>query len=143
MKTVKIILVITGALMLIGGIFSPVIKIPFFGESSYHDQKQTESYVMILLGLLSIAFMILKKYRWLWIPATTSFLILMYNYYEYIQNKTDVNSSVKEILPFINLNDVSGLFADAIELKWGVYILITGTVFIAIAATLKNESSEL
>lgn len=140
MRAIRLVLVIVGALMLIGGIFSPVVKIPFLGESSYLDQKQTESYVMILLGLLSLAFMILKKYHWLWFPAATSFLILFFNYYEFIYNKNHMNSSIKEILPFIKLNDVSGLFADAIELKWGVFILITGTVFIAIAAILKKDS---
>ncbi|MDQ3191214.1 MAG: hypothetical protein M3Q58_06450 [Bacteroidota bacterium] len=139
MKTVKIILVVTGALMLIGGIFSPVVKIPFLGESTYLDQRKTEAYVMVLLGLLSIGFMIMKKYRWLWIPAVASFLILLFNYYEFLQNKKDINSSVKEIFPFVNLEDVTGLLSDAIELQWGVFILIAGTIFIAIASILKNE----
>lgn len=140
MKIIKVALVTVGALMLISGIFFPVIKIPFLGESSYLDQKQIESYVMIFLGLLSISFMLLKKYSWLWIPAATSFLILFFNYYEYLKSKNDISSSLKEIIPVSNLNDVSGLFSDAIELKWGVLVLMAGTVFIAIAAFLKKDA---
>ncbi len=125
--------------MLIGGIFSPVVNIPFLGDITYLDQKKNEAYVMVLLALLSIGFMLMKKYRWLWIPAAASFLILMFNYYEFLQNKKDISSSVKEIFPFINLSDVTGLLSDTIQLQWGVIILITGGVFIGLAAVLKND----
>jgi hypothetical protein len=139
MKFFRIALVLTGSILLISGLFSPLIKIPFLGDFAYYDQKKAESYFIISLALLAVALVVIKQFKFLWIPATALIFMLGFNIYEFYYNNTQYQTEFENMFPFMRVNDFTQMFIDAVEFQWGMYVMFLGAAMIVLAASLMKR----
>lgn len=139
MLNAKQIIGLAGGLLLLLGIFLPVIKIPFIGNSTYMQNQEIESYIIIALAVLTILLLWLKKYKGLWFTGIVSLGILVYSYIRF-QNLVNGNNTKIENDLGVFYKELSGMFQDAIQLQWGVTILLTGAVLIILSAALKKPA---
>jgi hypothetical protein len=127
------ILGIIGGVLLIIGVFCPLIGVDIMGQSmnvSYLGSGNTswEGLVMILLGIAGIALAVLRKYKYLLILGVLAIAILAYDYFSF-------KSKLSERLAGAG-DAVRDQMANAISMKWGWIVLILGALALIAAGAM-------
>lgn len=69
-----------GALLLLTGAFLPILDVPSVGQVSFWqiDRLMSQTYGTLLVGmaLLSLIFVVVSRFKWLWLTGLASFVLL-------------------------------------------------------------------
>jgi hypothetical protein len=131
------ILGIVGGVLLIIGVFCPLVGVDFMGQSmsvSYIGSDAGTSWeglLMILLGIASIALAVLRKYKLLLVPGIIALAIVAYDYFSFKSKMSEMVSAA---------GSRSTEVENAVSMKWGWIVLILGAIALLIAgATGRNH----
>ena len=117
------ILGIVGGVLLLIGVFCPLVGVDFLGQSmtvSYIGSgtgTSWEGLLMILLGIAGIALAVLRKYKLLLIPGILSLAIIAYDYFSFKSKMSEMISAA---------GTRSAELESAVSMKWGWIVLILG-----------------
>ena len=130
------ILGIVGGVLLLIGVFCPLVGVDFMGQSmtvSYIGSvagTSWEGLLLILLGIAGIALAVLRKYKLLLVPGIVALAIIAYDYFSFKAKMSEMMSTA---------GAQSSALEDAVSMKWGWIVLILGALVLLIAgATGKN-----
>ncbi len=131
--------IIMGILLLLTGIFLPLLSVPKLGQYSYYT---IHSYHWIVIaGLIATMLVLLffKLYQWVSIPALFSLGMIIYTLANLTQKIHELRNKLLASLdaePWQKL--YVKLMMDSLErstnLRWGFAIIVAGIVFIIIGA---------
>jgi len=108
---------IAGIVLLIIGVFSPVIKVLWL-ESDYWKDGEGDGVIIVILAVIAFGMLFLKRFQWtLWIPTVLIFLTLIYDYVDITQE-------------------------ELVEARYGWLFLFAGAVLLAIAAAMPTKKPE-
>jgi hypothetical protein len=119
------ILGIIGGVLLVIGVFCPLVGIDILGQSlnvSYIGSAagtRWEGLVLILLGVAGIILAVLRKFRMLIIPGVLALLILVISYF-------GIRSDISEMTSMAGSR--SAEVENAFSMKWGWIPLILGAL---------------
>jgi len=127
-----------GSIFLIIGVFAPMIKITLIGTMSFFDNSKAWGIVIVILAALSIALIIMKRPKLLWIPGIASLAIMGYTAWEAQKPMSSFKSKASRILGE-NLTDkvtdkVANKAMNYVHIQWGLVFLILGIIMIIVAA---------
>jgi hypothetical protein len=131
------ILGIIGGVLLIIGVFCPLVGIDFMGQSmnvSYIGSvagTSWEGLVLCLLGIIGIILAVLRKTRMLLIPGILALIILAYNYFSFKSKFAEMMSSA---------GARSAELENAVSMKWGWIVLILGALALCIAGAMGRNA---
>src|ERR1044071_2266470 len=114
------ILGIVGGVLLLIGVFCPLVGVDFLGQSmtvSYIGSGNTswEGLLMILLGIAGIDLAVLRKYKLLLVPGILVVAIMGYDYF---------SSKAKMSKIWGAEGSGSAELENAVSMKWGWIVLI-------------------
>jgi len=72
----KQIIGIIGVVFLIAGIFLPLVKVSIIGNLNFYEKNQTESIIIIALAVLSLIFILVKRYILLWFSSIAIIVVM-------------------------------------------------------------------
>jgi hypothetical protein len=125
------ILGIVGGVLLIIGVFCPLIGIEMLGVNiSYIGSvagTSWEGLVLILLGIAGIALAVLRKYKLLLVPGILALAILAYDYFSF---KAKFSEAVA------GAGERSAEIENAVSMKWGWIVLILGALALLAAGAM-------
>jgi hypothetical protein len=131
------ILGIVGGVLLLIGVFCPLVGVDFMGQSmtvSYIGSSTGTSWeglLMILLGIAGIALAVLRKYKLLLIPGIIALAIIAYDYFSFKSKMSEMMSAA---------GSRSTELENAVSMKWGWIVLILGALALLIAGAMgKNH----
>jgi hypothetical protein len=128
------ILGIIGGVLLVIGVFCPLIGVDVLGQSmnvSYLGSgtgTSWEGLLLILLGIAAIALSVLRKYKYLLILGVITIAILAYDYFSF-------KSKLSEQLAGAG-DAVREQMENAISMKWGWIVLLLGALALLAAGAM-------
>jgi hypothetical protein len=161
---VPVILGVAGAIIIIGGLFSPLVKVPFAGGVNLFDLNKIANGAGIIgmaLGVaavLSAVFAVQKRYSFLWATGGACFLAIGVLFWRVKSGisliKTQMagaksafsqfGSQLQEKLPQVNLealaNQVTTEFEKSFKMDWGWAVFFLGATVILAAALVGSFS---
>jgi uncharacterized membrane protein len=132
------ILGIIGGVLLVIGVFCPLIGVDVLGQSmnvSYIGSgtgTSWEGLVLILIGIAGIALAVLRKAKYLLILGVVAIAILAYDYFSF-------KSKLSEQLAGAG-DAVKEQMENAISMKWGWIVLILGALALIAAGAMGRNA---
>ena len=118
-----------GAFLLIVGVFTPFMTLPFYGTMNYFRGGTGDGVILLLLGLISALLAIRYKFGGLWITGLLSIALLAFTFFR-------ITDGLNQ---FRNDGGVSSRIVDLVKFEWGWGVLLMGIVLLFAAAAMKSE----
>ena len=113
-------LTMVGSLVLIIGLFMPIVGVTNFGNANYFENDKVGATVILFLALTSLFLVLANKNQFLWITA--------------------VGCTFAMLITFMNLqSQISSMILINPTLQWGWIVLIAGVALITLGGTLKRS----
>jgi hypothetical protein len=130
---------ISGSLLLVIGVFCPVISAPFVGDINMFQYGESDGFAILILALLSVGFILTNETKNLWYSAIGSLIMIAVTFYQF-------KSKLGPILAAMN-TDLAGTpfhgFADGpmqtVTMQWGWGVLIIGCGLILATACYRSK----
>lgn len=131
-----------GAILLLIGVFLPVISIPIMGSVSLFNNGKSDGLIILVLSIISVALIFINKIRLLLVTGLFSLAIVAYDFYQVSRRL----STLKEELSQKMAGNMFGGFAEAmaktIQLQYGWVILGIGCVLLIITPFISRQDEE-
>jgi hypothetical protein len=139
-----------GAALLLVGLFTPLVGVPFF-TVSYYNLSQFSSlaglgfFLLLLCGAGAGVLAVLKRYEVLKWPGLASLLIFAYTFYRINSGISEAKREMTKSMatmpdgqnnPFKGMGDA---FMSVIQMQWGWGVLAAGALLLIVAGLMKDE----
>lgn len=118
-------------LLLILGVFAPVMSVPIMGGVSLSNGAN--GYLLIAMGLLALVIVNSQEWKAVWLPALVSAGVVGYTFFTYFQMKSEMKKGMADLEgnPFAGL---ASLAVESIRLDWGAFILAVASLGLLVVA---------
>lgn len=128
-----------GSLLVICGLFLPVVSIPFMGEKTYFQSQDLVAKILFALAILSVVFVIIRLQIGLWGTGLLMVGILTYSYFDF----EDMLSQYDNVFDGGGGNSafyqsIKNSFRDSIQMKYGLGVIASGILVTFAAAGIKT-----
>ena len=133
---INMIFGIIGSLILILGVFAPIVSAPIVGNINYFQNGKGDGIIVLVLAVVALIISLTRMYKLLWIPFVGCAGMLTFTFVNFQQGMSDLRSEMQTGLadnPFAGLAEVA---LESVQLQWGFAVLIIGTVMLLLGATL-------
>jgi len=128
-----------GALVLLIGVFLPILSAPILGSISLLNNGKSDGLIVCALTILSFILIFFNQLRLLWLTGGLSFVLISFDLYM-VTNK--ISQTKAEVAEKLQGNPFGG-FADAmmssIQLQFGWVILYLGCIILLLTPILLNK----
>ncbi|MBC69752.1 MULTISPECIES: hypothetical protein [Acinetobacter] len=128
-----------GALVLLIGVFLPILSAPILGSISLLNNGKSDGLIVCALAILSFILIFFNQLRLLWLTGGLSFVLISIDLYM-VTNK--ISQTKAEVTEKLQGNPFGG-FADAmmssIQLQFGWVILYLGCIILLLTPILLNK----
>jgi len=132
---------ILGSATLFIGVFMPIVRLPIVGEINYFANGRGDGVLILLLAGTSLALVLLKWYRELWITSLGSAAILAYTFVNLLSKISEMKSKMDVDLkdnPFRGFADIA---MQSVQLQWGWAILVIGIALLIVTAAMSERGA--
>tara|TARA_R110002096_G_scaffold163409_1_gene330980 strand:- start:22 stop:468 length:447 start_codon:yes stop_codon:yes gene_type:complete len=133
------VLGVLGSLLLIVGVFSPVVQMPIIGSIDYFRGGEIDGIIVLTLGAISLGLAFAKKYRWLFLTSIPALAVLLITL---IHFQTKISEMKAKYIEDVGDNPFAGIGRMALEtvkLDWGWGLLFLGVILVGISAYLEDK----
>ncbi len=130
---------LSGGIALILGAFAPIASVPVFGSINYFQYGRI-SWLLILMGLISVGLAAVKDYKGLWLAGILSLVIVVFAFVSFHSRISEAESIIENEL---RGNPFKGLARGSIQLQWGWLILALGPGLLITSAALKSDDTNI
>jgi hypothetical protein len=131
---VRQVLGFLGALMLIIGVFSPVLSAPIIGAITYIKDGGGDGVLILAFALMALVLTAQGQFRGLYFPAALSLAVMAFTFFQ-TRNLMD------------NLRRDSGAQASytsgLVQFQWGWGVLLVGVLLLVVAAQMRPDPVEV
>ena len=130
---------LAGSIILIIGVFTPIVSLPFVGSMNYFMNGRGDGTIVLGIAVISLILVFLKKYKILWLPGFASLGIMLFTFIRLQTGMTRIRSDMQTQLkgnPFAELGEIA---LQSIQIQWGWIVLIIGACFLIASATVKDQ----
>jgi hypothetical protein len=126
---------IVGSLVLMLGVFVPIVHIPIVGSQNYFQNGHGDGVIILMLALLSLLLTIGRKFRGLVATSLISLALLGFTFLNFQARLAHVRAQMNEQLadnPFRGLGEA---MLGSVQLQWGWVVLLVGAVLLLLAGS--------
>ena len=155
----KQIIGIIGSLLLILGVFIPLVKIPIYlpslnqmalyfhvGGITFYDNSKLEAIIVIAIAVISIFLVVAKRYILLWFSGIALLAVVSYRIIRVMQTLHSARSIAEkwigEKLTDKIANKVTNVAIEHVHISWGLIFLIVGAILIILCAALATRGKK-
>jgi hypothetical protein len=134
----KMILGLAGALLLIGGVFAPLISVPIAGSVSYVSNGRGDGVIVLILGIVALALVVMRLYKALPVVGALSLLLLGFTYFNFQSRMTELQQNMNTSLagnPFRGLGEA---LMSSVQMQWGWGVLIIGALLLILTPLIRE-----
>jgi len=137
----KQILGIVGVILLIAGLFLPLVKIAILGTVSFYENNQAEAIVIIALGVISIVFILAKKYSLLGFSSFAIVAVMSASGIQIARRILGARSKAEKLLGKI-ADKMTDVAIDRVHIQWGLGVLLLGLLLIIICTIIGSRRAK-
>lgn len=137
----KQMLGLIGSILLVIGVFSPIVSAPIMGNMNYIQNGRGEGIIVLVLAATSFVLTLTNHYKGLWLTGVGSLGVMLFTFINFQSKMSQINAEMGGQLagnPFRGLADV---VVQSVQLQWGWAFLIVGAALLIAAASLKEGSA--
>lgn len=127
-----------GGLLLLLGIFLPVVSMPIVGSMSVFNIGRTDGYVLLGLSIVSLILAFINNIKPLRITGGISALIVIFGFAHTLYKLHDMKSSVSEKLQGNPFGGMAEVMMSTVQVQYGWVFLFVGCFMLIYAAFAKN-----
>jgi Ca2+/Na+ antiporter len=127
---------IIGSIVLLLGVFTPIVSVPIMGSMNYF---QGDGKFVLVLAIISFVSLLTKKYQWLWLSGIGSLAIMVFTFLNFQLKMSDVKNSITSDLADNPFRGLADLAIQAVQLQWGWAVLAIGVGLIIVSAAMKEK----
>jgi hypothetical protein len=128
-----------GSLVIIIGVFAPVVSIPIIGSTNFYQNDKVEGILILILAAASVVLALRKIYKGLWFTGIGSFILSLISFIRLQMKLSDIKSKMGSELSGNPLKGLVDLAAQSVQLQWGWALLFAGAALIIAGAAIKEE----
>ncbi|NLX26981.1 MAG: hypothetical protein GXY61_13660 [Lentisphaerae bacterium] len=133
---------ISGAIILLIGVFTPVISAPIIGSMTYMQKSNATGICILILAIASLILSLKGVNKILLGTGVLSLSIILYTLIDYqIALKKSISQAESQADDWAMFHELTTDIMKSVHLQWGWTILIVGSGLIILSAVLKNKSS--
>ncbi len=129
---------ISGSALLFIGVFLPVVKLPIVGDMNYFANGRGDGVLVLLLSVTSLALVLLRWYRELWITGLGSAAVLAFTFFNFQSKMGQMKAQMETQLKDNPFRGFANLAMQSVQLQWGWAVLVIGTVLLIATAAMKD-----
>lgn len=133
------ILGIVGSLILVLGVFSPLLSMPVMGTLNYFQNGKGDGVIVLILAVVSLLLSVSRRYRGLWFTGLASGGLLAFTFINFQMRFHKMETEMKTKLADNPFGGVASLVTEAVQMQWGWAVLIVGILLILVAAAFKPQ----
>ncbi len=130
---------IIGSIILIIGVFTPIVSVPIMGNMNYFQNGEGDGTIILILAVISFILVLIKKYKGLWFTGLGSIGVLLFTFIDFQSRMSQIIANMESELadnPFRGLADIA---IQSVQLQWGWALLIVGAALVIASAAMKDE----
>lgn len=135
----KSILGILGSIILFFGVFMPIISAPIIGSINYFQNGKGDGVIIIALSIASLALVIIRRFKWLWLTGLASLFLLGYTFVNLRMRISQISSLTQKELVDTPLKELGDFAVQSIQLQWGWSLLVIGIGLIFASAYIEAK----
>lgn len=125
---------LAGSILLLCGVFTPIISLPLVGNISLLSNGRDTGIVILILAITSLSLVLSNKYKGLWFTSPLSIIAMFFTF-------TQFKDAINLLKEDASGNIFSGLVNMTVQFQWGWGVLISGAVLLLLSAGLKDKAS--
>lgn len=136
----KQMLGILGSILLLIGVFAPMIRIPILGNISFFENNKLAGVLIVILAIISIFLAFTKRLKLLWFTSIALLAVMGYTAWEAQKPLSSIKSKTSKILGEKLTDKITDKITDKamdyVHIQWGLILLVFGLILIIIATAL-------
>lgn len=129
-------LAVAGAVLLLIGVFAPVVSMPLGGPVTYYEHARFDAIAIIVLAALSAAMAFANQFQALWLTGLGSAGLLAYSATHVQERVVGIDRHSGGVLGEA-LRALSDMTMDSVRYEWGWALLVAGAALVLLAAALR------
>jgi hypothetical protein len=125
-----------GCIILLLGVFAPVVKAPVVGGINYLNDNKTSGTIVLVLAIVSYLLIRFRFIKGLWATGLGSFGVIVVSFIRLQRRLHEVTSSVDSSVAGTPLSGLGDFASKSIRVQWGWAILIIGAALLVLAASM-------
>lgn len=122
----KVLLIISGSLLMVLGAFLPLVSLPIVGSVNYFNNGQGDGVFIVLLAVITAALAFTKVAKFAWIPAALAGALIVFTVVNLVSRISSAQSELSNSLagnPFAGLAE--GLMG-SVQIQFGWVVMLVG-----------------
>lgn len=116
---IRRIVTVIGGLLMIVGVFLPMLSIPILHDDSYFELSPGGACTILVLGALSIVIALFKRFRLLYLTGLVALGLLVYTYFQIDKRRTAAQNDLRERVIDTPLKHMSEGLVSRVGLRYG------------------------
>jgi hypothetical protein len=138
-QAIKTIVGLIGVSLLFIGVFSPIINAPIVGNRNFFQNGEGDGVIILVLAAVSLLLILSKHFKLLWLPGLISFGFMIFTFIHIKWRIHHIIDDANEKLAGNPFRPVVDVAFQSIQIQWGWAVLVAGSVFVLLAAALKEN----
>ncbi len=121
---------LAGSIILFIGVFMPLVSVPIAGNINYIGNGKGDGIVVLILAVVSLLFVLTKKYKGLWLTGLGSLGMMLFTFINFQSKLSQAKTDVQSELAGNPFRDVADAAIESVHLQWGWAILLVGAALV-------------
>jgi len=130
-------LALGGSVLMIVGVFMPIVQIPIVGSLDYFRNGKGDGVVVLVLGIVSLLIALSNRYGWLWLTGVASLVTMGFTLVNFSRILAETQSNLNTELAGNPFGALAQAMFQSVRLQWGWLPLIGGAIVLLFAAGMK------
>jgi hypothetical protein len=132
-----------GSVLLIIGVFIPLVRVPLAGGISFFDSDKLESIILIVLAVISIFLIVLKMYKLVWFSGIAALATVSASGIQTVRKLLSIKSTAEKIIGEKLTDKFTNATVEQIHISWGLVFMFVGAILIMVCMAFDKNKKEI
>ena len=135
-------LAVTAAILLLVGIFSPIVSFSFVGDIDFFRSGYGDGYILLLMAASSLALAFTGRWKQVIVPALGSLAVILWTFLGVQETISDARSGGSPTLAGNPHEGLAPATMASIQWEWGWVLLFAGSGLLVYSAARRDEMAD-
>ncbi len=135
-------LAVTAAILLLVGIFSPIVSFSFVGDIDFFRSGYGDGYILLLMAASSLALAFTGRWKQVIVPALGSLAVVLWTFLGVQETISDARSGGSPTLAGNPHEGLAPATMASIQWEWGWILLFAGSGLLVYSAARRDEMTD-
>ena len=135
-------LAVTAGILLVLGVFTPIVSFPFVGDVDFFRAGYGDGYILLAMAGLSMALAVTGRWKQVLVPGLGALAVVLWTFLSVQDTVSQARSGAPATLAGNPHEGLAASVMQAIEWKWGWLLLFAGSGLLVYSAARRDELAD-